>query len=67
VNAPTVRRALALFVSSVGFGFGETPVGAPLGWEITLDSMIGAIVLIGVVWGYASRGFPWCLPLAVPP
>ena len=45
----------------------QLAVAAALGREITLDSMIGAIVLIGVVRGYASRGFPWCLKLAVPP
>jgi hypothetical protein len=58
---------LALFDFQMAFGFMDTRDGAPLTWKIALDTIIGVIVLIGVVLGFSTRRFPWYVLLTVPP
>src|SRR5581483_105150 len=45
---------------------GETSSGTPPGWQLVLYSLIGVIAVIGGLWGYGSRNFPWGILLAIP-
>lgn len=62
-----ISAGLALFVVEVGFGFGETPGGTPLGSKIVLNAILGVILLLGVGLGFAACRFPWYALLLIPP
>jgi len=54
VVVAVVSARLALFVFEVGFGYGETPRGMPVGSEIALDAILGVILLLGAGLGLVS-------------
>ena len=67
VVVAVVSARLALFVFEVGFGYGETPGGMPVGSEIALDAILGVILLLGAGLGLALCRFPLYVMLSIPP